>query len=179
MELKDYQENVKRTNTDLGSKALNIAHMIYGMTSEFVELYEAIDDVNRGEELTDINWYLNNYCNITGVDLWRIAEFIPFQYYRILEDDNYIETLFCKVSELIDLEKKELAYGKILEMEKRIEKVISIFEALNDAYAYYNLDPFVSMQKNIDKLRVRYPLKFDNENALNRDLAAERKVLEA
>lgn len=35
-----------------------------------------------------------------------------------------------------------------------------------------------TLQKNIDKLRVRFPGKFTEENALNRDLDAERAVLE-
>jgi len=34
------------------------------------------------------------------------------------------------------------------------------------------------MENNINKLRVRYPEKFTEENALNRNLELERKVLE-
>lgn len=36
----------------------------------------------------------------------------------------------------------------------------------------------IALEKNIDKLKKRYPEKFSTENALNRDLDAERKVLE-
>jgi hypothetical protein len=34
------------------------------------------------------------------------------------------------------------------------------------------------MDRNIAKLRTRYPEKFASDRALNRDLEAERKVLE-
>ena len=34
------------------------------------------------------------------------------------------------------------------------------------------------MQTNIDKLKSRYPNKFDSEKAINRDLEAERAILE-
>ena len=46
---------------------------------------------------------------------------------------------------------------------------------LNDAL---NLDWEQGLKNNIDKLRVRYPEKYTDECAENRDLASERKELE-
>jgi hypothetical protein len=43
---------------------------------------------------------------------------------------------------------------------------------------FYNLDFFQCLTNNIDKLKVRYPEKFTNEAAQNRDLEAERVELE-
>lgn len=40
------------------------------------------------------------------------------------------------------------------------------------------IDPKEMLERNIEKLRVRYPNKFTSEDALNRDLESERKVLE-
>lgn len=41
-----------------------------------------------------------------------------------------------------------------------------------------NVDPYLPMEKVIAKLRARYPEKYDDELADNRDLVAERKALE-
>ena len=40
------------------------------------------------------------------------------------------------------------------------------------------LDPNETMNKNIAKLKARYPEKFSKEKALNRDLEKEREILE-
>jgi NTP pyrophosphatase (non-canonical NTP hydrolase) len=61
----------------------------------------------------------------------------------------------------------------------------NIVEELGDLHWYMsqfidelNLDHNVILEKNIAKLKTRYPEKFTSENAINRDLEAERKTLE-
>ena len=178
MELKEYQIATTRTMPDLGSFELNIAHMIMGLNSEYNELYEATDDVNRGEELTDYNWYLNNYATLRGIDLWRVTEFHAGEYYKILKHDDYVSQLQVSVSKLTDLEKKHLAYKRELTKLQILDAVIDVAERLNDCYVYFNLNPQDSMQKNIDKLKARFPEKFTEHDANNRDLITERKILE-
>ena len=41
-----------------------------------------------------------------------------------------------------------------------------------------NIDPSEIMSSNIAKLKARYPNKFTQEDALNRDLNVERNILE-
>jgi hypothetical protein len=41
-----------------------------------------------------------------------------------------------------------------------------------------NIDLEEMLQRNIDKLKARYPEKFTQENALNRNLDVERQILE-
>ena len=43
---------------------------------------------------------------------------------------------------------------------------------------FNNFDLEEILQTNIDKLRIRFPEKFTEENALNRNLEQERKTLE-
>jgi hypothetical protein len=183
MKLQEYQQATQRTMPDLGSIELNIAHMIMGMNSEFNELYDATDDVNRGEELTDYNWYLNNYATLRGVDIWRITEFHPSDYYKLLKKDDYIEQLQVSVSKLTDLEKKHLAYKREITQLQIIDAIVDVAERLNDCYVYFNLNAEDCMQKNIDKLKARFPEKFAEgydwrHDANNRDLEKERKILE-
>lgn len=175
MELREYQQQTKRTLPDLGSYQLNIDHMIYGMNSEFNEIMDAKDSVNLSEEYTDILWYLSNYCNFTGIDMTRFTFSASKPYHT---RGNYFLHLVSEISKLTNLEKRELAYKKMVNPTERLDVVSSIFIALNDCFCVAGLNPHDAMEKNINKLKARYPEKFTEELALNRDLQTERKVLE-
>ena len=62
---------------------------------------------------------------------------------------------------------------------------VNISEELGDCFWYLAIGsdalktgfPAI-MEQNIEKLRARYPEKFDSQKAINRDLAAERSILE-
>ena len=177
MELKQYQSEVKRTLPDLKASELNIAHMIYGLNSEFDEILNAVDNANLNEEAGDLLWYASNYCNIKNIDIWRVFSFSK-DYYRVLPNDDYIIQLQVEISKLTDIEKKVLAYKRETSYETFLNAITSVYERLNDCYVYYNMDPLDSMQKNIDKLRKRYPDKFSAYHANNRDLVGEREILE-
>lgn len=80
--------------------------------------------------------------------------------------------------ELLDAIKKHIWYGKRLDS-------VNIAEECGDLLWYVALicnSRGVSMEqvmeRNIAKLRVRYPEKFTEESALHRDLDAEQKALE-
>jgi hypothetical protein len=152
--------------------------MILGMNSEFNELYEATDDINRGEEITDIMWYVSNYGNIKGINLAKKFQFQAGFYFYALEQNNYIEMLQVEISKLTDIEKKAFAYKKSIDDYEREVLLIKIAERINDCYSAFNINPFVSMERNINKLKVRFPDKFSEHSALNRDLETERKTLE-
>lgn len=118
MDLKQYQQEAKRTNAPMPEQYeyTTQLHMLMGMTTEVGELTDVfkknlayqkeIDWVNVGEEVADVMWYLVNFCEVCNIDL-----------------------------------------------EKELDK-------------------------NIQKLRVRFPEKFTTEKAVNRDLETERKILE-
>lgn len=177
MTLKEYQIAVQRTMTYLGTEQLDILHMIVGLNSEINELLDAKDAINLSEELSDINFYLTNYCNLTGIDISEHFVFSGASLYNVENNDSIIE-LTCQISKLTNLEKRELAYKKKVDDGGRLEQVINIYKVLNDCFVDYSLDPNDSMQKNIDKLKARYPEKFTEEKALNRDLELERNILE-
>lgn len=75
--------------------------------------------------------------------------------------------------------KGHLFYGKNLDLVNLLEELGDLlwFAAeLADACGEPNFTGI--MQKNIDKLKKRYPEKFTEEKAQNRDLTGERKILE-
>lgn len=96
----------------------------------------------------------------------------------LLDDLHMILGMQTEASEIADVYKKHIAYGKDLDL-------VNVKEEIGDLMWYivnlctlkgWNLEDI--MQTNIDKLKARFPEKFTNENALNRDLVKEREILE-
>jgi hypothetical protein len=180
MKFEEYREQTKRTLPDLGSVIFNSIHMTLGLGSEIVELFEALDKddaVNIGEELSDKLWYAANYCNIHGiiVNPELTQGTIEIDY---LQFDNLLHDMIRHISMLQDFDKKLLAYGKEVSLEDRSSKINLLISFIIEAMGCIGLDAEVCMRNNINKLRTRYPDKFDSEKAINRDLEAERKQLE-
>lgn len=83
-----------------------------------------------------------------------------------------------EAGELLDQMKKVKIYGKKLDG-------INLIEEAGDLMWYLALladDQGVTFEeiweKNVEKLRARYPEKYSHDKAFNRDLDVERKILE-
>lgn len=181
MTFKQYQEDAYRTCAQLGDLRLDLSHMVLGITSEFEEFAKAVDnedEVNIKEELADMFWYVANYCNFRSFDLTEIVgEYTDELSFEQEQWESHFVALDVYVSQLSDQVKKFMAYGKPLDqaIEKRALEGIIYAISLEGYEVDFSFD--IDLQKNIDKLKVRYPEKFTNENAMNRDLDTERKVL--
>jgi NTP pyrophosphatase (non-canonical NTP hydrolase) len=103
---------------------------------------------------------------------------------RMVEEDRMIRLQhaafgFCtEAGEFMDTLKKHLFYGNDLDE-------VNLYEELGDLLWYVALACNALeisledvMTKNIKKLEARYPAKFTTNNALLRNLDAERKILE-
>jgi len=86
--------------------------------------------------------------------------------------------LVTEAAEIADALKKHLFYGKEIDDVNVIEELGD--SAWYSAMAVDALETRISqvLEKNIAKLRARYPEKFTEAAALNRDLEKEREVLE-
>lgn len=179
MTLREYQKQAFRTCPDLGSLELNLAHMVLGIMSEEEELLKALvegDEVGIGEELADKFWYIAGYCTFRDLDLQTLYSErtqIDFEQW-----EEHIDIGVSSLSKLHDYTKKFLAYGKEIntDLEQRALKLLILSISWEINGSEIGLENI--LQNNIDKLKVRYPEKFTTENALNRDLEAERKELE-
>ncbi len=80
--------------------------------------------------------------------------------------------------ELLDQFKKHIYYGKELDVTNVGEEIADCMWYLTNLCRLLDLDMEELLDKNIAKLRVRFPDKFNQEDALNRDVDAERKELE-
>lgn len=95
--------------------------------------------------------------------------------FRVLHAALGIST---EAGELLDAVKKQIIYGKPLDVVNVAEEVGDLFWYLAILVDTLNLDPESIMETNIAKLRARYPEKYTDRDALNRDLPKEREVLE-
>lgn len=83
-----------------------------------------------------------------------------------------------EAGELLDAFKRKLFYGKELDVVNVKEEIGDIMWYVAILLRELDLDFHELLQLNIDKLRARFPEKFTETHALNRDLGKEREVLE-
>lgn len=86
--------------------------------------------------------------------------------------------LCTEAAEFQDALKKVIFYGKSLDKVNLKEELGDMLWYMAIAMDALNTDFESEMIRNIEKLRVRYPDKFNDSDAENRDTEAERKVLE-
>lgn len=86
--------------------------------------------------------------------------------------------MMTEVGELTDQFKKNLAYGKDIDWTNVTEEIGDLMWYISEFANLYNYDLEDIMQTNIAKLKARFPEKFTSDNAINRNLETERKILE-
>lgn len=121
--------------------------------------------------MIDSSNYVENVLRTEAIDFEKIKE--------RLSDEKTIRLLHAamglvtEAAELADMLKKHIFYGKEIDE-------INAAEELGDGswYSAVAIDVLKTtmndiMTKNIEKLRKRYPEKFTEHNALNRDIEKE------
>jgi len=98
--------------------------------------------------------------------------------YKEKNNIHMLMGLSTEVGELIDIFKKNLVYKVPIDWINAEEEVCDIMWYLINFCNINNINLEEILQTNIDKLRTRYPEKFTEENAINRNLEAERIILE-
>ena len=83
-----------------------------------------------------------------------------------------------ETAEFTDALKKSLFYGKTLDTVNLKEELGDLLWYVSIAMDELGTTYEAEMQRVINKLKLRYPEKFTEEDATNRDLVAERKLLE-
>jgi len=83
-----------------------------------------------------------------------------------------------EAGELLDPIKKNMFYGKPLDLVNLDEEIGDVMWYVGIYLHHRGISLESVLAKNNAKLRARYPEKFTNELAENRDLELERKILE-
>lgn len=191
--LAEYQQLASRTCPDLGTPDLNYFHMQSGIITEMGEAIDPIkkhiaygkplDIVNVGEEIADAIWYIANRARLFLTEeqnsyVWGTNK----EFDKLSADFDKQKDLFpTNLVEVAGLFHGVIPETNITEVPTHstigsvgLPDVVILFKAAQ----YLELDFWQILTNNIAKLQVRYPDKFTNEAALNRDLNAERVELE-
>lgn len=87
--------------------------------------------------------------------------------------------LVTESGEFLDNFKKHIYYGKPFDATNVVEEIGDVLWYCAIALDCVGMSFEQCMERNIHKLRTRYPEKFNQTDAIDRDLDAERLALEA
>lgn len=169
---------------------IRLLHGAMGLSSELAEIQEmaekpSIDAVNLKEEMGDLFWYMGIVVDelqldsekvFTHNDTGGIVAFSTNEQRTALQFN--VNKLVIAVGILTDLLKKSIMYGKELNIPGIEERLQHIDYHINQSLRYYGQTSAGARDRNIEKLKKRYGQKFTEAAALERDLAAERAILE-
>ena len=86
--------------------------------------------------------------------------------------------LSTEANELLSALKAHLFYGKPLDAVNMMEELGDCFWFMSLLADYFNVTFEELMEMNINKLKIRYPHKFEQDKAINRSYENERKAFE-
>jgi hypothetical protein len=182
------------------SSGMNVRmfHAILGMETEVNEMLDATDNVNMLEECGDFSWYQAIYeaaCPGTidesfilpaVSDKTILVDVLCQTFNNMLEhskdvnDKNILVDLLRQtVNNILDHSKKVLMYGKPFDIEAVAINMNKSYYLVNQLITVCGGTPEQVREVNIAKLSARYPDKFNDYHAENRDLEKERAILEA
>lgn len=164
-----------------------INHCALGIGSEFAELRDDManpsEPINYLEEFGDFIWYLNLGADAIETSL---DDLVDVYQGGDLDDFDVIDYIGIIGGHIQDKAKRLIFYGTDIDFSKQGKETIREELTLLLAKGLrlfvigceeYNLDPEDVMERNIEKLRARYPEKFSQELAENRNLDREKAAL--
>lgn len=169
-----------------GDPSKDFAHAVLGIATEVHELRAAKEPVNRLEEGGDLAFYGVALGQVIGdhlgMTLEQVAKLDPGPFLtevQALHFGSTAEVVDHMVNELLDISKRWVGYGKApADPLHALDLGLWVISAAVADAGFYG-DPTRLIDANIEKLLERYKgMTFSAEHAVNRDLAAERSVLE-
>lgn len=182
MDFKEFTEKALRTESKVEYAKVNLSEFL-----TLLELYTTIgkllDYIKKGMFYSNYSKYDQNYEAIVNRIYQLYTEFRANKDEQIIiKDTNFrlIHGLLGAVTEASELSELLVKYLKNGELDK-----VGIGEEFSDIDWYkavtfdeLGIDEEVARTNVIDKLRVRYPEKYSDELAANRQLEEEREKLE-
>ena len=191
--LEEYRVLAARTLPDLGSIGNNLLHMEAGIAGEFLgetvdilkktfAYKKPLDKVHLGEELADTVWYCAGAETIKKLPEMEIC----FDETAVSSIEDIKNQTIIYIKESVELRKSTIeteCLGLILANKGAVDStnrggILAVIGICMGICEVLEIDFWQALTNNISKLQVRYPEKFTEEAALNRDLAAERVELE-
>ena len=191
--LEEYRLLAARTLPDLGSMNNNLLHMEAGIAGEFLgetvdilkktfAYKKPLDKVHLGEELADTVWYCAGSETINKLPEMDVC----FDEETLANIEIVKNQTITYIKESVEIRKSSIeteCLGIILANKNAVDStnrgaILAIIGICMGVCEVLEIDFWQALTNNISKLQVRYPEKFTEEAALNRDLAAERAELE-
>jgi NTP pyrophosphatase (non-canonical NTP hydrolase) len=96
----------------------------------------------------------------------------------IVRLNHAAQGMCTEAGEFLDVIKKHIYYGKPIDFVNLAEEIGDLLWYCGIACDALGVSLEDVMQKNIEKLAARYPDKFSEDKAINRNLSVERNILE-
>lgn len=188
MKFADYIPLAMRTCKELPQEE-HLAHMAMGITGEMGEIIDALkkhhiygkqlDQANLVEELGDCCWYLAGLLQSVPEMCSKIEE---IKDYNLMSESMLARRRSLTVRNILmtNATVAKAAANLVCPISPYIywDAVQTILEALLDTAQLLDIDLEQALDINIAKLAKRYGDKYSDYSATNRDLGAERAILE-
>lgn len=162
----------------VGELKVRLLHSGLGMMTEISELQAALekrDWVNVGEEVGDVLWYWA--VAMHALQFGNLPARAPATTYMLAEARTG-RPLIAAICTWGDLVRKDAIHSKAMKPEDALAALSDVLDEACTLCEAVSISPLQVMRRNIAKLRVRFPDKYDGVRFDQRDLEAERAVLE-
>ena len=182
----------------------HITHMVLGIIGEVGELVDAVkrhyiygkplDIANVKEEIGDLSWYVAGLVGVRS----ESAKYAASQMESFMANPQYLEgiavaklrpakTVAVLAHSFTDIATDILECNYASDFENTDDEGAAEWDGLlglllvrlHQSAAMFDIDLGEALYTNIQKLSQRYGDKYSDFSALNRDLEAERTILEA
>lgn len=187
MSINEYRELAMRTAKALPAQQDDLNHGALGLSTEVGELCHTIncawmrlpfDASNIPEEIGDCCWYVALLANAVNVEMEDLildagdtseaSDVIA----SAVMGRNPVALVLCLVDhigEVNTIVKAGYIYGKPFDRELFLKHLALTFTILNLLASIHSLDFEVVLKKNIEKLKTRYPEKYKDVLAIERN----------
>lgn len=169
--LLDYTSLAMRTAVPLSDNCSDFVHGTLGLVTESLELRQSDSYKNTLEELGDLCWF-TALCSTAINQPVFTADDWPLRA-SAFDQATAMEVIQEKATHLCDIAKKWLAYGKKPDANEAVFYLRSILGLVEAIGHQHDLTLTCIQEANIRKLQARFPNKYSNTLALNRDKRAE------
>lgn len=152
-----------------------LLHAAMGLCTETAELYELESEQHELEELGDICWYVALGLDALGSSWEEIQIMDGEEFVALVRGNTADESVMIYATDLLDMMKKNIFYGRPVDTEKAFGNLVLIKNCLHWGLVAGGSDLTLDqvVDANIKKLTARFPEKFTEDAANNRDVKAE------
>ena len=177
----------------MNSRQTDLLHATAGMVTEAGEILEVItsswmhdspiNSVHLCEEIGDYVWYLAMALRTTDSSFDHVSTLLQDFPVNSHAKNPYAKRMLCAMrlssctAECLDAIKKKLMYSKPVNYDAFALMLSEQYTYINTLATLEGTDLPTIMAANIAKLQARYPDKFTNDNAINRDVEAEKAAM--